>query len=123
MPKTRQITRADSRATFDPATPSTWPLASLAQLRSLTMAALQQELKSRNLRHTGNKAVLSQHLHDALKLQQADASTQIADGTPTATGQASNVTPTVTSQHSNATASHIDATAAESLHLLSSQLQ
>ena len=122
MPKTCRITRADSQATFDPATPSTWPSALLAQLRSLTVAALQQELKSRNLRHTGNKAVLSQCLHDALKLQ-ADASTQIADGTPTATGQASNVTPTVTSQRSNATTSHIDATAAELLRLLSSQLQ
>ena len=122
MPKTRRITRADSRATFDPTTPSTWPSASLAQLKSLTVAALQQELKSRNLRHTGNKAVLSQRLHDALKLQ-ADTSTQIADSTPTVTGQASIVTPTVTSQHSNTTASHIDATAAESLRLLSSQLQ
>ena len=90
------------------------------------MAGLQQELKSRNLGHMGNKAVSSQRLHDALKLQ-ADASTQFADGTPTVTGQASNVTPTVTSQHSNTIASHIDATAAttnaELLRLLSSQLQ
>ena len=85
MPKTRRITRADSQATFDPNTPSTWLSALLAQLRSLTMAAIQQELNSRNLRHTGNKAVLSQCLHDAFKLQ-ATASTQIADGSPTVTG-------------------------------------
>jgi len=56
----------DSLNGFDPTTPSTWHAASLSQLQTLSVAVLQQELKPRNLSHTGNKSTLSKHLHEAL---------------------------------------------------------
>ena len=107
MPKTCRNTRSDLQnsdlATFNPTTPSTWPLASLSQLISLTEAVLLQELKSRNLHHM---EVSSHLLHDALQLQ-ANTRTQV--GTPTV--------------HSNPTTSHNNTMTNEMLCLLSSQLQ
>ena len=123
MPKTRRNARSDlhnsDSATFDPTTPSTWSSASRSQLQSLTVATLQQELKARNLRCTGNKAVLSQRLHDALQLP-ADATTQRNNNdSQSDTGPAS-ATPT---QHTNLTTSQNDAQMNETLRLLSLQLQ
>jgi len=50
MPKTCRNTRSGSHnsdsVTFDPTTSSIWSLALLSQLQSLTVAALQQELKA-----------------------------------------------------------------------------
>jgi len=114
MPKTRKNNRnttagmaageaMDSLNGFDPATPSTWGTASLSQLRTLSVTVLQQELKSRNLSHTGNKSTLSKRLHETFN-SAADA-THSTD---------------VASSHSN-----IDALSNHSntLHHLSSQLQ
>jgi len=112
MPRTRQNTGQNSDSeTFDPNNPSTWLTTSLSQLRSLTVAMLQQELKNRNLR---NKAVLSQRLHDTLCLQ-SDAIPSNSDATQSITSLAS--------QHSDATAGHDNALTNEMLSLLSVQLQ
>jgi len=123
MPKTRCNTRSDSHnsdsATCDPTTASTYALSSRSQLQSLTVAALQQELKASNLCFMRNKAVLSQCLHDTLQLP-ADTTTQLTIGnSQSATGQAS-MTPT---QHSNLTTSQNDAPINETLCLLLLQLQ
>jgi len=92
MPKTRKNNRntttgtaaaeaMDSLNGFNPATPSTWRTASLSLLRTLSVAVLQQELKFRNLSHTGNKSTLSKCLHETLN-SAADAthSTDVDSG-------------------------------------------
>ena len=75
MPKTRNSNRNATSATaategsidnFNPATPLTWHTATLSQLRTLTMARLQDELKARNLSHTDNKRTLLKRLYEAL---------------------------------------------------------
>ena len=45
---------------------ATWHLASLEQLCTMTVAALQKELRSRNLPLKGNKSVLSSRLYESL---------------------------------------------------------
>jgi len=50
-----------TQAAFEPVNLN---LVTLQQLRSLPMVSLHQELKCRNLPHTGNKSVLSKRLYD-----------------------------------------------------------
>jgi len=88
MPKTRNSNRNATSATtamegsvddFNPATPSTWRSATLSQLRTVTVERLQDELKTRNLSHTGNKHTLLRRLYEALHSEgQETMTTEVA---------------------------------------------
>ena len=70
MPKTHRNTASTAQDSntngFDRNTPSKWHLDSLEQLRTITVAVLQKELRSRNFSHKRNKSALSSCLYESL---------------------------------------------------------